>query len=64
MFYIVQTITTDMLVINTVIITFLYIYMCNLFRKNKFVVISRLINVSRLPLIAMAVAGYVVSLCL
>ena len=48
------SVTTDMLVINTAIIT--------LFRQNKFVVVSKLINVSGLPLIVMALASFVVSL--
>lgn len=43
-----------MLVLNTVIIT--------LFRQNKFVVVFKLINVSGIPLIAMALASFVVSL--
>ena len=48
------SVTTDMLVINTVIIT--------LFRQNKLVVVSNLINVSGLPLIVMGLASFVVSL--
>ena len=46
-----MSVSTDMLVINTVVFT--------LVRQNKFVVVSQLINVNGLPLMLMALASFV-----